>query len=118
MADYHILAADKYGNKFNIVMHFPVSDTINEAGINYRTAIVEWQGGAPIQSVLTNIGTEQTQLDSGELYERSYSFSSNPGETPAQKQVRLDDMWNEKKTEVQAELIKVLSYWGFSRTIP
>jgi len=118
MADYHIRAADRYGNSFQIVMHFPVPNAANEAGVNYRTAIVQWQGGAPIQSQLPEIGTEQAQLDAGELYERGYEFNSNPQETPAQKQARLDQMWSEKRTVVQAELLKVLSYWGFERVIP
>lgn len=117
MADYHILAADRYGNSFQVVMHFPVPDQTNEAAVNYRLAIVQWQGGAPIQSILTDIGAEQTQLDAGELYERAYSFHSNPGETQPQKQARLDTMWDEKRIEIQASLVKVLSYWGFNRTI-
>lgn len=118
MADYHILSADRYGNTFQVVMHFPVPDQLNDAGVNYRTAIVEWQGGAPIQSILSNIGAEQTQLDAGELYEQSYTFHSNPGETQAQKQAKLDAMWDQKRAETQADLVKVLSYWGFNRTIP
>jgi hypothetical protein len=40
MADYHITSADAYGNRFTVVMHFPVPSELNEAGINYRTAIV------------------------------------------------------------------------------
>ena len=118
MTDYHVLAADRFGNRFQVVMHFPVPDQTNKVEINYRTAIVQWQEGAPIQSRLTDIGAEQTQLDAGELYERSYSFNSNPGETQAEKQTRLDAMWNEKKIEGQAELLKILSYWGFTRDIP
>ena len=118
MADYHILSADRYGNSFQVVMHFPVPDQVNDAGVNYRTAIVEWQGGAPIQSILSNIGAEQTQLDAGELYERSYTFHSNPNETEPEKQARLDTIWDEKRIEIQAELIEVLSYFGYTRTIP
>ncbi|MCK4826940.1 hypothetical protein KA005_65005 [bacterium] len=118
MSDYHILTADKYGNSFQVVMHFPVPDQTNEASVNYRTAIVQWQGGAPIQSILTDIGAEQTLLDAGEIYEQSYNFHSNPGENQATKQAQLDAMWDEKRIEVQAELVKILSYWGFNRDIP
>lgn len=63
MADYHALYADANANRFRIVMHFPVPDQLNQAGVNYRTAIVEYRGGAPITSRLPNIGAEQTQLD-------------------------------------------------------
>ena len=118
MADYHLLSADKYGNKFRVVMHFPVADTNNEAGTNYRTAIVEWQGGAPIQSRLANPGTEQAQLDAGELYEQEYPFNSNPNETLVQKRDRLDVIYAANKADEQAKLLKVLGYWGYSRTVP
>ena len=73
MSDYHITSADVFGNRFNVVMHFPVPDQVNDAGVNYRTAVVEYQGGAPIQSVLPSIGAEQTQLDAGEIIERTIS---------------------------------------------
>jgi len=93
MADYHILSADEYGNRFRVVMHFPVADQVNDASYSYRTAIVEWQGGAPVQSILPNPGTEQAQMDAGELYEQSYEFSSHPGETLAQKRAKLDALY-------------------------
>lgn len=118
MADYHILAADAQGNRFLVVMHFPVADQTNDAGVNYRTAIVEWQGGAPITSRLANPGTEQAQLDAGELYEQEYSFYSNPNETLTEKRDRLDAMYAANLADVQADLSKVLSFWGYSREVP
>ena len=118
MADYHITSADINGNRLNVVMHFPVPDTTNEAAVSYRTAMVEYQGGAPIASVLTNIGAEQTALDAGAIFERSYAFNTNPGESPAQKQAKIDAMWAAKRTEEQSQLVHTLSYWGFERTIP
>jgi len=118
MADYHITSADVYGNRFTVVMHFPVPDTTNEAVVNYRTAIVEYQGGAPIKSVLTDIGAEQTLLDAGQIIERVYPFHSNPQQTPAEKQALLDAMWELERGNQQAELARILSYWGFNRTIP
>lgn len=118
MSNYHILAADKYANKFNVVFHLAVPDQLNEAGLNYQAAIVEWQGGAPIQSVLPSIGGEQTQLDSGALYEAMEEFHSNPNETLIEKRDRLDTRFGELQTEKQAELQKVLSYWGYNRDVP
>ena len=118
MADYHILAADVNGNSFNVVMHFPVPDVANQVSVNYRTAIVEWKGGAPIQSALSNIGAEQTQLDAGEILEHSVRFNSNPTENLAQKQARLDALWDSERVQKQAELVDILSFWGYERTIP
>lgn len=118
MADYHITRADRYGNQFTIVMHFPVPSQDNQAGVNYRTAIVQYQGGAPIVSALLSIGAEQAQLDAGEIFERVYEFNSNPAEAAGQKLARLDAMWDAKRQEEQASLQEILSYWGFERTIP
>ena len=118
MANYHILQADRYGNSYTVVMHFPVPDAENEVGTNYRTAIVEYQGGAPIKSVLPNPGTEQAQLDAGELYEQVYTFNSNPTETLLEKRGRLDEMFNDNRADVQGDLAKILGYWGYSRDVP
>jgi len=64
MSDYHILAGDRYGNSYRVVFHIPVPDLTNEIGVNYRTAIVEWQGGAVaiVSSVPFIEGSELTQL--------------------------------------------------------
>ena len=122
MANYHILSADTYGNRFQVVMHFPVADQDNEVGYSYRTAIVEWQTSvdAPlVQSTVPFItGTELTQLQAGEVYERAYSFNSNPNETLGQKQARLDAMYTANQAAVQDEVGKVLGFWGHNRDVP
>ena len=119
MADYHILAGDKYANSFNVIFHIPVPNSTNEAAVNYRVAVVEWQGGASaIESQVPGIGSELTQLQAGELYEVSERFNSNPNETPAQKQAKLDARWTEIRTVEVVSLEQVLSYWGFERVIP
>lgn len=118
MSNYHILSADEFGNQFRVVMHFPVADQLNDVSYSYRTAIVEWQGGAPIQSILPNPGTEQAQLDAGELYEQVYSFHSHPGETLAQKRDKLDVIYAANLSDVQTRLADVLSFWGYERDVP
>jgi hypothetical protein len=121
MSDYHIRQADEYGNRFTVVFHVPIPDVDNQASINYRTAIVEWQGGAPIQSTLPSLGAEQTQLDAGELYEVVEAFNSNPNETLGQKQARLDARWT-ALASVQGDFIQdlqnVLGFWGYNRDVP
>ena len=121
MADYHIRQADEYGNRFTVVFHIPVPDVNNEVAVNYRTAIVQYQGGAPIQSILPDIGTEQTQLDAGELYEKVESFNSNPNETLAQKRARLDARFTELAStsgDFIQGLQHILGYWGYERNVP
>lgn len=118
MADYHILAADRYGNSFGIVMHFPVPDQLNQAGYNYRQALLEYQGGAPIQSALPDAGAEQALLDTGALYEEVHHFHSNPAQNLPDKRAQLDAMYLQRLSEGQLELQRILSFWGYSREVP
>ena len=119
MSNYHILTADTFGNQYQIIMHVPVPDVVNGAGINYRAAVVQYQGGAPIASSLPWItGAEQTSLDSGEIVERSAPFHSNPNQTLTQKRDAIDIMFADKTTEVQDDLGNVLEYWGYDRDVP
>ena len=120
MSDYHILTGDKYGNAYTVVFHVPVPDTLNTVDVNYRTALVEWQGGATeISSQVPFIsGSEMTELQAGQLYEVSRSFNSNPNETLPQKRARLDVMFAEVVSEVQADFQDILGYWGYSRDVP
>lgn len=120
MADYHILSADQFGNSFRVVFHIPVPDQNNEVAYSYRTAIVEWQGGAEnISSLVPFIaGAELTQMQSGEVYEVSRGFNSNPNETLTQKRDKLDLMFAAVKTEAQADFQDRLGYWGYDRDVP
>lgn len=119
MSDCHILAGDKYGNRYRVVFHIPVPDQVNAVGVSYRMALVQYLGGATeIKSEIPELGTELTQLQAGELVEYGESFYSNPNETLAQKQVKLDARFNEVKNEVLQDWQDVLSYWGYSRDVP
>lgn len=120
MSDYHILEADQYGNSFRVVFHVPVPNQTNEVSYNYRTAIVEWQGGAEnVQSAVPFIsGAELTQLQAGELYEVAESFNSNPTETLAQKRDKLDARFAAVVSDVQSDFQDRLGFWGYSRDVP
>lgn len=119
MSDYHILSADEYGNKFNIIMHVPVPDTTNLVGTNFRVAVVEMQGGAPIGSSLIGItAPEQGQLDAGELYEVRVQFNSNPGESLSDKRDKLDLLYAATVAETQENFGDQLDFWGYDRDVP
>jgi len=118
MSDYHILTASDDGNTLRVVAHFPVPDTDNDIGVNYRTALVQMLGGSQPSVVPFIAQAEQDALDAGELYEYSTQFYTNPGETTLEKRARLDALWEEKRIRVQASLAYRLSYWGYSRDIP
>jgi len=102
------------------VFHVPVPDLVNEVGVNYRTAIVEWQGGAA--AIVSNVpfieGPELTQLQAGELFEVRRTFHSNPDETLAQKRAKLDVMFADVQAEEQQNFQDILGYWGYNRDVP
>ena len=121
MSNYHVRAADVYGNRYTVVFHVPIPDELNGADVNYRTAIVQWQGGAPISSTLPDIGDEQTTLDAGQIYEHAEAFNSNPNETLIQKRARLDARWTELANtsgDFIQSLQNQLAYWGYNRDVP
>lgn len=119
MSDYHILAADSEGNGFTIVCHVPVPDVNNEVAVSYRTALVQWRGGADaIDSQVPFITQpELDQLKAGELYEATDYFYSHPGESLVQKRNRIDVIFNQTVTDIQARLQNNLSFWGYSRNV-
>jgi len=118
MSDYHILTASDDGNTLRIVAHFPVPDTNNDIGVNYRTALIQMLGGSQTSAVPFIEQIEQDALDAGELYEYSATFNTWPGETKLQKQDRLDALYVTKQADVLAALSFRLSYWGHSRDVP
>ena len=118
MSNYHILTVSGDGNQFSVVAHFPVPDTDNDVGVNYRTALIESLGGSQPSSVPFIEVAEQAALDAGELYEASARFNTHPGESLLDKRDRLDALYTEKAAEVQQRLAYQLSYWGYSRDVP
>ena len=75
MADYHILAGDRYGNAFTVVMHFPVPNTTNEAGGDPQT-VVRLAADAGYTHVFANLA-ELERLQTSYAYD--YAGSSRRG---------------------------------------
>jgi hypothetical protein len=63
-------------------------------------------------------GDELAQLQAGELYEVRRTLNSNPTETLAQKRAKLDAMFASIVSEVQADFVDRLGFWGYSRDVP
>ena len=120
MSDYHVRQSDEANNAITVIAHIPIPDTTNEVNVSYRTALVEWQGGAPIQSQLPGISqAEQDALDAGSLYEIVRKVSTaGPEETLVEKQNRFDALYNAAVTNTQSRLQTILAYWGYDRDVP
>jgi len=119
MSDYHILTADENSNEIRVVAHIPVPDIVNDVGVNYRDALVQWKDDTT--SILhTDLITtaEQTQLDNGELYEHVASVSTpGTGMTLLEKRDMFDALYNDAVPRIQQKLANQLRYWGYSRDV-
>lgn len=114
MSDYHILTGSGDGNSYQIVVHFPVPNVNNEAGVNYRTAIIQWLGGEQLSQCPFIAQAEQDQLNAGAVLERVYTFNTRPNETLLQKAERLAALYKQELARVSADLRALLAYWGLS----
>ena len=85
MANIHVL--DRDGSEFRVVVHIPIPNTLNSAGVSWRDALIN--SGIGGKTVLpdgngtggTIIGAEKVQIVSGALYEvedRLKPDSNNP----------------------------------------
>ena len=121
MSDYHIMAQALDEKTVQVAFHIPVPDVVNEAGINYRAALVQQltQDGATIVSAYPNTpGLEITALEAGELLEvmRSVRFS-RLGLTPAEKAAELDVEYAAVQANLLSDKQTELEWWGADRDV-
>ncbi len=115
--DYHALKASDDGDSITIVAHFPMPAGTNMAGFTYAQALAADPDVVTV-SVVPNITTaEQTELDNGTKFERSYQFKTHKGISNAQKQTALDALYPLKLVEEQAILVERYKFYGYSRTV-
>ena len=119
MSNYHILGCDDAANAYTVIFHLSVTSASNNAGVNYRDAIVAYQGGSPINSAVPHISaSEQADLDSGILFEVSEKFNSNPNQTLVNKRDALDARFSALQSEYNQDFQDILGYWGYDRDVP
>ena len=123
MSNYHILTQDISQKTATIVFRVPIPDVTNNAGISYRTALVEYLKHSQNTDTISSISpftdaTELSQVRNGEIYEvqQSMRFSSL-ALTPVQKRNEIDARYNELTTEARNKLQILLAWWGLKRTI-
>jgi len=123
MSDYHILTQDLSEKTANVIFRIPIPDVLNNTGISYRTALVEYlkysQGTETISSISPFTDTaELQQVQNGEIYEvqQSVRFSSL-ALTNTQKRDEIDARYNELTTEARDKLQILLAWWKLKRTV-
>lgn len=123
MASYHVLTGDGDGNAFRVAFHVAIPGASNRAGINYRVALINsgLGGLTTLPDGDGNGGTisavEKALITSGALYEHVEDFATNPGESAAQLQARIDARYTALVGIVQDRLAKKLTYFGYTRTV-
>jgi hypothetical protein len=125
MANYHLRIGLPDANAYQVIFHVPIPNVNNVVGVNYRTALVRsGLGGTTIMAEGNAPGlittAEKNSIVSGALYEYVSQINTNPGETDAQLQARLDAMYtafaNVNQPLLQG-LQHQLKYFGFDRTV-
>ena len=110
---------------WTIVMHFPVPDVNNAAGINFRTALANSGIGLNTDTgrrtiLPTGDGTggtistaEEALLDSGAVFEHVGSFSvESGGADPSDMQASIQQFYASENAMVQADIGSRLRYFG------
>jgi hypothetical protein len=124
MSNWHARLADRDGNEVRVIMHIPIPGAgLNRAGVQWRTALVKsGRGGATemLEGVTAGEITtaEKAQITNGELFEYVEQIATHPGETANQLRDRIDLLYPQRVSQVQARLQKELTYWGFDRNVP
>ena len=118
MSDYHIRTQNLKGTIVEAVCHFPIPDTLNEAGISYQTALVRSLGGADaITSVLPEVQgqAEETAMKNGELLEETIQVHFNTkGLTDGQKLQIVEDTYTATKNEILSNEQVTLNFMGYN----
>lgn len=118
MADMHVIDGDVNG-KVKVVMHFDFPDTLNAAGVSYRTALVR-AAMASVSVLPDGDGTggtidavEKASLAAGAIIEHIEAFEvETAGVTVALIRAALRSRYARESTRVVAELQKRLRYYG------
>ena len=120
MSDYHILEGSMDGGAetYKVAFHIPVPDETNDAAYSLRSALAEDPEVNKTSAVPWILTAEQTQLDSGELYERLESYSRNTTNAVTQDRDALDARWNTLATAIPNRLRDRYKYWHYDRDVP
>jgi len=123
MSDYHVLTVSPDKKTVTVVFRIPIPDETNQAGKNYRTALVEKlthesPSGTIESKSPFSTSEELSQVQNGEVYEvlTSVRFSSL-SLTNAQRRDELDAKFEELKTKALAQLKTELEWWGYKRDV-
>lgn len=124
MSNYHILDTNRKLTKARVIFHIEIPDELNNDSTNYRTAVLEWQGGGTISSKVPNLDTEfaseYAAMQTGEIYEYEDTVTFSSADlTNVQKRNEIDDWYTDLSNNfVNDKVKKILKFWGMNRDVP
>jgi len=119
VANITVLERDT-GNRWRVVMHFPVPSSNNSAGVPWRTALVASDiGGTTILPDGDGTGgtitaTDKARIQSGALLEHVESVRLGDGDP----QAAAEGLYNSRKTAKTLQLTDRLSQFGRNVDVP
>jgi hypothetical protein len=120
MAAIHVLSGAETGGSFQVVFHFPVPDTNNSVGVNYRAALVaSGKGGSTRLTEGTGPGeittAEKAQIESGAVYEHSRTIQQSGGDLSTPNLLaEVRSFYSRDKGDLTARIAVALQYFGYT----
>lgn len=120
MSQWHAREGDQDGNTFTIIYHIPIPAANNRAGVSYQAALVgSGIGGKTVMTEGTGTGqistAEKASVLAGSVYEWVEQVTTNPGETIATIQAKLNARYTalaDVNGTFLQQLKNRLQYWG------
>jgi len=127
MSDIHVLTGDAGGESWKLVFHFPVPNTNNDVGVNFRTALINSGLGVgednrrtilPSGSNEGQITTaEEANLDNGSLFEVVEIFKVTKGTDLAGIGAMADAKFLAVQSRANDRMAEVFRYFGHTRDV-
>ncbi len=118
MSDYHIRESAIKDNRTTVVLHIPVPDVVNVVGVNYRTALRQFEP-AHVSVVEGVTQAEQDAINAGSIVERVVHVEYLGGASDASKLQAVEAAFtlHSSPTALLSQLAHLraqLKYWGKS----
>lgn len=117
VSNYHILEVNRKQDDARVVFHIDVPADTNFAGMTYRAALVEWLGGAPVESAIPGLDTAAHGLDDGSIYEHVEVVDFPADETNANKQAIIEATYISRQAAILARIQAQLEFWSFNADV-
>jgi len=120
MSDYHVLQTTDALHEITAVLHVPVPDENNAAGVNYRTAVKQYapKTESEVPWLAAEDPTEYAAILNGEIVERRLTIPVTATLTLGQKRDVMDARYTTFAATVEDQIRNQLNYWGMDRDVP